>query len=395
MKIALVTDTYFPRVNGVAASIRTFAAEFGKLGHEVHIFAPEYPQKFDDGGLVVHRFPSSYLFLSPEDRLPRPKKAPDLIRRLVSERFDVVHTQTPFTIGQAAVSWARDSGALLVHTYHTLFSSYIEHYFPWFPRQFSQKLTGCYSRRYCDRCDLVIAPSNSMASVLEAYRIKTPIEVIPTGINLDLFTGKDPNRFRREIGVEGDDRLLLFMGRVAGEKNIDFLLRVVRMLQSRSSKIKLVIAGEGPAKPRLERLAIKLGLGSTVIFLGYLTKTDWRDCYAAADLFVFGSITETQGLVVTEAMAAGTPVVAVGRMGVKDVMASGRGGVLTNFDEREFAAAVWRMLSDRNFYLQKKSETQAEANRWSSHEMAKQMLRAYSTLAANRCTTNPTTGGHT
>ncbi|HET9869153.1 MAG TPA: glycosyltransferase, partial [bacterium] len=137
------------------------------------------------------------------------------------------------------------------------------------------------------------------------------------------------------------------------------------------------IAGEGPAKKRLEKLVEDMRMADIVHFAGYLSKEDWRDCYAGSDLFVFASVTETQGLVVTEAMAAETPVVAVGEMGIKDVMASGKGGLMTRLDEAEFSAAVKRMLTDGDFYRQKKSETLAEADKWSSTSMAKRMLEAY------------------
>jgi glycosyltransferase involved in cell wall biosynthesis len=127
-------------------------------------------------------------------------------------------------------------------------------------------------------------------------------------------------------------------------------------------------------------MAETMGMGAYVHFAGYLSKEDWRDCYAGSDLFVFASVTETQGLVVTEAMAAETPVVAVNEMGIKDVMASGKGGLVTRLDEDEFTQAVYRMLTDKTLYDQKKSETLAEADKWSSTAMAKRMLSAYQKL---------------
>jgi glycosyltransferase involved in cell wall biosynthesis len=167
------------------------------------------------------------------------------------------------------------------------------------------------------------------------------------------------------------------MGRVAEEKNIDFLMRVVHRLKPTVPNLQFLIAGEGAAKKHLEKMSVDLGMADYVHFAGYLSKDDWRDCYAGSDLFVFASVTETQGLVVTEAMAAETPVVAVAEMGIKDVMASGRGGLTTRLDEDEFTEAVYRMLTDKALYAQKKSETLSEAEKWSSTSMAKRMIEAY------------------
>jgi glycosyltransferase involved in cell wall biosynthesis len=380
LKIALVTDTYFPRINGVSASTRVFFEEFEKLGHEVHLYAPAFPGHVDENP-HIHRFPSMRVFFDPEDRLGRPNQDKELIRQFKEHRFDIVHTQTPFSIGGPAVKWAKESGAKVVHTYHTLFTAYVEYYLPWLPKPIMVWAAKAISRDYCNHCDLIITPSHEMKRVLETYGIThRPIEAIPTGINLARFQNADGARFRRDNGFAPEDQILLFMGRVSGEKNIAFLVRCMTRLASMFPKSKLVIAGEGGGKEGLRKMVRKLGLEKQVVFLGYLSGNDWRDCYASADLFTFASVTETQGLVVTEAMAAGVPVVAVGRMGVKDVMHEQRGGLLTDLDEDEFIEAVRRMLTDKELYALKKSETLPEAERWSSSSMAQKMLGAYEKL---------------
>jgi 1,2-diacylglycerol 3-alpha-glucosyltransferase len=378
LKIALVTDTYYPRINGVSASTQIFAEEFTKLGHEVHVYAPAFPNADDaNSPFKIYRFPSLYLFFDPEDRLGLPVRDKKLVQFFKAQKYDIVHTQTPFTLGGPAVKWARESGAKVVHTYHTLFAAYTEHYLWFIPKAWGIGYAKSASRRYCDSCDLIITPSTEMRSALQSYNVTAPIEVIPTGIRLERFKGRDTRRYRELKGYKPGDKLLLFMGRVAEEKNIDFLLNVINGLRPEIKTIQFLIAGEGPAKKRLEKMVVDLNMGECVHFAGYLSKEDWRDCYAGSDLFVFASITETQGLVVTEAMAAETPVVAVGEMGIKDVMASGKGGVMTKLDEVEFSAAVKRMLTDDAFYKEKKSETLAEADKWSSTSMAKRMIEAY------------------
>ncbi|HTC19722.1 MAG TPA: glycosyltransferase [bacterium] len=381
MKIALVTDTYFPRINGVSTSTQIFAEEFTKLGHEVHIYAPAYPNSMDESEHIkVFRFPSWYLFFDPEDRLGRPWADKKLVQQLIDAKYDIIHTQTPFTLGGPAVKWARQSGAKVVHTYHTLFAAYTEHYLWFLPKALGVWYAKRASRRYCNSCDLLITPSTEMQNVLLSYNVTKPVEVIPTGIRLERFQGKDGERFRKMKGYKAEDQVVLFMGRVAEEKNIDFLMRVVHRLKPRIPHLQFLIAGEGAAKKGLEKMTVDLKMEGYVHFAGYLSKEDWRDCYAGSDLFVFASITETQGLVVTEAMAAGTPVVAVGEMGIKDVMASGKGGLVTKLNEDEFTEAVYKILTDKALYAQKKSETLAEADKWSSGSMAKRMLEAYEKL---------------
>jgi 1,2-diacylglycerol 3-alpha-glucosyltransferase len=384
LKIALVTDTYFPRINGVSTSTQIFAEEFAKMGHEVHIYAPAFPNHIDESNhLKVYRFPSFYLFFDPEDRLGMPWKDKKLVRQFMDQKYDIVHTQTPFTIGGPAVKWAHKSGAKVVHTYHTLFAAYVEHYLWFLPKALSVWYAKSASRRYCNACDLIVTPSTEMRSVLVDYNVTKPIEVIPTGIRLERFVGKDRQRFRQLKGYKPEDQVVLFMGRVAEEKNIDFLMRVVHRLKPRLPNLQFLIAGEGAAKKGLEKMTADMGMVDYVHFAGYLSKDDWRDCYAGADLFVFASVTETQGLVVTEAMAAETPVVAVGEMGIKDVMASGRGGLVTRLNEDEFTEAVYKMLTDKALYAQKRSETLSEAEKWSSAAMTHRMAEAYEKLLKN------------
>jgi 1,2-diacylglycerol 3-alpha-glucosyltransferase len=379
MKIALVTDTYFPRVNGVSTSMRTFAREFVKLGHEVHIHAPAYPGHVEDAEpFRVVRYPSWYLFFDPEDRLGHASGRQK--RAFIGEKYDIVHTQTPFTLGGPAVKWARKSGAKVVHTYHTLFTAYVEHYLWFLPKSLGIRYAKWFSRNYCHTCDLIATPSSEMRKELLGYCIKTPIDVIPTGIPLERFEGRNPEKFRKDNGFSAEDRLLLFVGRVAEEKNLDFTLRVFKRLLQKVPRAHYVIGGAGPSLEKLKGYAKELAIAERVHFLGYIQGELWRDCYAAADLFFFASLTETQGLVVTEAMAAGTPVVAVNRMGIRDVMAEQKGGVTCEPDEEEFYQASLRMLTDPKLYAQKKAETLAEAARWSSGAMARKMLEAYEKL---------------
>jgi 1,2-diacylglycerol 3-alpha-glucosyltransferase len=378
VKIALVTDTYLPRINGVSTAVTTLAHELRVLGCEVQVWAPEFPDYVDEAP-DVHRVPSWYLALDPEDRLANPWHR-RTAESFASQRFDLIHTQTPFSLGLAALGWAKQSGARVVHTYHTRFSSYTGSYLGLIPRGISGRMVQVLSKRYCDACDLVVAPSSPIRDELLAFQVRTKVEVIPTGIATANFRHTSPDSFRRLHGFEPDDRCLLFVGRLAQEKNIDFLLYALREIARRDDRAKLLLAGDGPAKCHLRALAQELGIWERVHFLGYLHGAELADCYAAADLFVFSSVTETQGLVVLEALAAGTPVVAVEGMGVSETLAAGRGGILTRPDVDEFADTVVSMLTDQHLYEGKKSECLDEAEKWSSANTARRMLDVYETL---------------
>ncbi len=377
MNIGIVTDTYRPRVNGVVASIDTFANEFRKLGHNVYIFAPSFPKVQEEKDL--YRFPSLYLFFDPEDRLPIPWNS-KIVNKISQLNLDVIHTQTPFTLGIAAIKWAKRNSIPLVHTYHTLFTSYVEHYLKFIPKKWGISWAKGFSRWYCNKCQLIITPSSQMKESVLSYGVKAPIEINPTGINMSKFQTFSGQDFRNKFGVNQDEVMLLFMGRMGREKNVDFLFRVLQRVLKVIPKTRLVVAGEGPAKADLVKLAGDMGLKNNILFLGYFSPQDWVNCYAAADLFTFASITETQGLVVTEAMAVGTPVVAVGEMGVADVMKGDKGGILTKLDEEEFTQSVLKLLADKALYATKKKEAFEWAKEWSSQSMAKRLLKYYENL---------------
>lgn len=386
MKIAIVTDTYRPRVNGVVTSIDTFANEYRKLGHEVKIIAPEFPVeqkdfKDSENEQYVIRIKSHYLFFDPEDRLPNPW-TPAMRKKIKEEillhKFDVIHTQTPFTLGIEAVKWAKQMGCPIVHTYHTMFESYI-HYIKFLPRPVGLWFSKWFSRWYCNKMDLNVTPSTQMHDLLKTYNVNKPVLVNPTGIKMDKFKKFNGDDFRKKHNISKETILFLFMGRIGQEKNIPFLFDVLKKVQALmpGREIKLMVAGKGPAEEAVRAAAKEKGVENDILWFGYFESQDWVNCYAAADLFTFASITETQGLVVTEAMAVGTPVVAVGQMGVAEVMAGDKGGLLVDLNVDHFVDAVMKMLSDSKLYELKKKEAFAYAQEWSAESMAKKLLAKF------------------
>ncbi|MEW6516771.1 MAG: glycosyltransferase [candidate division FCPU426 bacterium] len=382
MHIGMVTDTFLPRINGVTKSTLTFAEHFRRLGHRVTIFAPRYPGAQEENPEVL-RFPSYYLFFSPEDRLGNTLSptARRLFKKLPELKLDIIHTQTPFALGIAMARQARRLGLASLHTYHTLFEAYMPHYFKLLPRSLDKPIVASFSRWFCDQHDQVIVPSSAIAEMLAGYRLRAPIKILPTGTDLSPFQNLDGKRMREKLGFGPEDKMLLSMGRVAHEKNIPFLFDVLERLQAKQPRARLVVAGQGPALESVKAESEKRRLGERVVFLGLLNRRDWADLYAAADLHLLASVTETQGLVLTESMAAGTPCVAVAAMGVRDVMQGG-GGLAVSLNLEEFTAAVLRLLEDKQLYAAKVEECSRQAHAWSAETKAQEMLDNYAQLIA-------------
>ena len=384
MRILYVSDVYFPRVNGVSTSIQTFRRELERLGHASTLLAPEYPAAFRDEAGVV-RVPSRYLPLDPEDRAMRLGDLRRAERALERERFDLVHVQTPFLAHYSGLRLARSLRVPCIATYHTLFEEYLFHYVRFAPRAWLRAVARRFSRGQCNALDAVVVPSTAMRETLARYGVTAPTEIVPTGIPLSEFAGGDGARFRVRRGIAPDRPMLLYVGRVAFEKNIGFLLRMLARVHAERPDALLVICGEGPAERSLHRLAAALGVASSVLFAGYLDRASTLlDCYRAADAFVFASRTETQGLVLLESMALGVPVVSTAVMGTRDIVGPGRGALVALDDEADFAAKVLELLRDRGLRERLGREARAYAAEWSAPATARRMVMLYRTVLARR-----------
>ena len=377
MRALLISDVYFPRVNGVSTSIQTFRRDLAELGCETWLVAPRYPQAWPDDERLL-RQPSRYLVFDPEDRMMVGSAARRACRDFAG-RVDVVHIQTPFVAHWVGLRAARDLGVPVVETYHTFFEEYLHHYLPLLPAAAARGFARLVSRRQCNAVDAVIAPSQQLADVLVGYGIERPIAVIPTGLNLAEFDGGDGAGFRAQHGIAAERPVMLLVGRVAHEKNIGFLLRVLSEVRSAVPNVLFVIAGEGPALAALRRTVATAGLEGHTLFVGYLDRASTlRDCYRAADVFVFASRTETQGLVLLESLALGVPVVSTAVLGTKEVLRDAGGAIVVAEEVAEFAAAVVSVLTQPELRRSLSAAGRGfVAARWSSAEMAKRLLGFY------------------
>ena len=377
MRILMISDVYFPRINGVSTSIKTFYRELTALGHEVTLISPAYGA--DDGNHDwIHRIPSRYVPMDPEDRLMKREYIHELHGALIRHNYDIIHIQTPFVAHRAGIDLARRLNIPRVETYHTHFEEYFYHYLPWLPKRLMRYSARWFNRRQCNNVDGLIVPSTAMLDILREYGIKQPMEIIATGIDETFFQPGDGARFRAEHGIDQKRPVLVHVGRVAHEKNIDLLLHSLDVLRRTIPDVLLIIAGEGPAEKHLRDLASTLRLDNNVRFLGYLDRdSELLDCYRAGDVFVFGSRTETQGLVLLEAMAQGVPVVSIAALGTTDILNAGLGAIIAEEHPEDFAGKVAQVLWNPGLHKTLSEDARQYARNWSAREFTLKAVRFY------------------
>jgi len=382
MRILMVSDVFFPRVNGVSTSIETFRQTLAAHGVEVRLVVPRYGDEAEQAGIV--RVAGRPVPGDPEDRLVGWRA----MHRAVLEAArdcDLIHIQTPFVAHYAGLKAARQLGLPVVATYHTLFEEYLQHYAPFLPAGWLRGQARAFSRRQCNALDAVIVPSTAMRQRLASYGVSTPLHVLPTGIPLQRFAGGHRQSFRFKHGILSTRPVALFVGRVAHEKNIGFLFEALHHARQLRPDILLVVAGEGPAMGDLKERVKALGLRDHVQFIGYLDRQrELPDCYAAADVFVFASRTETQGLVLLEAMAAGLPVIALAEMGTVDILAGGRGCLSPAAEARVFGETLADFLNRPSAWQGLRDEAPRYAAEWSDTAMAGRLAALYGTLAGRK-----------
>lgn len=372
MRIGFFTDTYTPQINGVVTSITLFKTALEARGHEVFVFAPtpETPEDADD----TVRFRSLPFVFQPEMRMAAPVSL-EALRLLDEVDLDVVHAHDPFAIGLFGLRVARRHKIPYVHTYHTLYPEYV--HYVWETR-LTKRLAERLSREYCDACDSIIAPSSKVEDYLREWGVKGAIEILATGVDIDKYTTVDEvriNALRAKLKLKPEDRVALFMGRLGREKNVEALIRA--FWHCRCEGTKLVICGDGPHRAELAELVDELALKNRVLFAGYLEGADTVAAYHLADLFAFASTTETQGLVVAEAMSAGLPVVAAEDRAVEDFVSDGETGLVVPGRPEDLAHAFDALLENEPRRKAYADAAAARARDFSIEHQAEKLERHY------------------
>jgi glycosyltransferase involved in cell wall biosynthesis len=363
MNIGMFSDTYYPERNGQATAISLYKKYLEELGHNVYLFIPKYDKKQKRDDNHIYESPSLRYFLDKNLRLAIPI-SPNLIK-IKKLNLDVIHSHDPFSMGIYAKLASKILKIPHVGTHHTMFEHYT-HYVPKLIRPSLEK-TQEMIKKWCLSVNKVIAPTDNIKEVLESYGVpSTHIKVIPTGIDVESFQNEISFNVREHYNISNDEKFFLFVGRVSKEKNIDFLIKVYDEIQKKYSNFKFLIVGDGKDRENLKSLVKKLNLEDKIIFTGALDREKVIDIYKQAYMFIFASFTETQGLVVLESMAAGTPVVALGKMGVYDLLSiPDNGGIMIEeLKKDKFVEEIEKLIiNNENYeYLKKKGVNFVEKN---------------------------------
>lgn len=377
-KVLMVSDVYLPRINGVSTSIKSFRHNLPNHGIDVHVVAPRYGNEHNEEGIT--RYSGYKVPRSPEDRIAKWND----IKRVVydtAKDYDLIHTHTPFAAHYAGMHAANKHGIPIITTYHTLFEEYFRHYVPFIPPKILKAIARFISRRQCNKLDAVIVPSTAMMERMKSYGVTAPLFQLPTGISLTSFANGEAGDFRARHNITEDRPLALYVGRVAHEKNIGFILESLQHALKQNPDILLAIAGGGPAMQELKNEVNNGDLKDAVRFIGYLDhETELPSCYAAADVFVFASRTETQGLVLAEALAAGLPVIALSEMGTADILRDQRGCISPPLCTKTFGSTIAKVLNQPELRNKLSEEAKIYSEEWSDDTAASKLAKLYTEI---------------
>lgn len=398
MNIAMFTDAYYPRINGVVVSVKSYAEALINLGHNVCIVCCDYqetedsanqskmiiPQTYTDERVQVLRIPSHHLFFSEEDRLARISQWHTIKHEMDSFKPDIIHINSEFFVGYYGLTYGRFRYIPIVYTFHTLWEDYVKGYIHFMPVNASKKIAKDLIKLFLKRADEIITPTNRIANVVKEYKINRPTDILPTGISNNISTISDSERdflykklITEDFPLLKNKNILLYVGRVVKEKNLDFLFPVLKNVQKRVPDTALLIVGGGPELIPLKERAKQAGLENHIFFTDYIPRGNLAFYYSVAKIFVFPSVTETQGLVTIEAMMNGLPVVAIGEMGTIDVMQGDNGGFMVENDVNKFSDKVTELLSDSELCKNKSIEAKEWSKQWDISILSKKLVSLY------------------
>jgi len=381
MKIGMFINYYTPSKGGMETSVINLCRGLEKAGHQTFVFAPEYPN-YIDKEKNIFRYKSfrfnyeGYFYV-----LPLPFFSSGIKEIVKNLNLDIIHSHQPYSLGDEALKFSKKLNIPLVFTYHIKYEDY-HHYVPFIPENISRKFIRKITTKYSNQCGAIIAPSTAIKKLLIDHQIKAPISIIPSGIDIDNFA-KDAGqreKIREKYQIKKDDVALITACRLTEEKNVGFLARSFNKIKKSCGNAKFLIVGDGAARKELEQMAIEFGIKDSIIFTGLVNKEEIINLYQASDIFIFASLTETQGLVAVEAMAAGNPVVAVKASGIEDMIINGEDGFLTSESEEEFSNSVIKIINDKNLREKMSARAKINSQRFSIEPWVEKVVELYKTI---------------
>lgn len=372
IKVALFSDSALPILNGVSMSIDALVRELRERGHSVHLWTTHYPG-YRETDPNVHRFWGAFTPFAPNYPLAFPPFYP-WFAEFQKAGFDVVHTHTPFTVGFVGLRWAESCGLPIVSTYHTNYDRYA-HYVPLLPSWYVRFKIAKHTNYYYNRVDAAITPSPASEAWLLSHSVRRPVHVIPTGVPKPRPISRA--EAREALGILPGHRVMLYVGRMAAEKNLTVLVEAAALVMKQDPTARLIMVGDGAAIGDAARLARELGIGDKVRLEGPKARADVDIYYAAADLFLFASITETQGLVVVEAMTYGAPPVVVEGGGASGPVKHGVNGLVSRNSPDRLAELALSVLHDDALAAKLSRGALAEGRNWTVEAMADRIIGVY------------------
>ena len=375
LRVAIFSNAYTPTISGVVTSVRLFRQGLVAQGQDVHVFTPQ-AEHYEDSEPYVYRLPALIdLSKAYEVSLALPLRWP-MRRTMEGIKPHLIHSQHPALVGELALRYAQELRLPLVYTFHTRYDAVVQSRLSLLS-DWAGQVAREVVQEYLSHCSHVIAPTESIRRMVHNdYDVDVPVTVLPTPIDLARFENLDPAPVRRRYNLEGK-KVLMYLGRISPEKNLDLLIRAFARVHAQRPQTVLLIVGRGPNDQDLRALATSLHLDEHVIFAGAVPHTDVPQHMAAADLFTFASAAETQGLVLIEAMAAGTPIVAVRGPGADDLLADSGAGLLTRGDDDALADAILSLLNRPEDLAAMRQCAHRTVQRYSVAAATKRLLEVY------------------
>ncbi len=378
VKIGFFTDGYLPQLNGVATSVEAWAKELEKLGHKVYIIAPKYSGYQDKSDRVI-RLPSLKVLDKPDIRLGFPFSIKS-INKIYKLQLDIIHATSGGSISALGLITARARKIPYIFTYYTRWNHFVHYFFK--GKLISPAVAEKAMKIFCNKCDCIIVPMPITKDELISFGVKKPIIVIPGGVDLAKFKQQEKGFLRQKTGIRGG-KILLYVGRLEKEKSVDFLLKAFQLIHIKNKETNLVLVGDGTMKKSLEQLAEDLGVRENVYFAGLIGSERMSKVYSDADIFVFASQTETQGMVVLEALSNSLPVVAVNDEVYNGIIKNKINGALVNTHE-DFAKACLEILNDDQYKKKLSQSARKSMEKFSLFATAKSFEKLYKKLIVKR-----------
>lgn len=351
MRIAIFTNNYLPNPYGVSSSIESFRTQLEKMGHTVYIFAPGF-KGYEDKNPNVFRYPSIGIIFRGIHYpivIPFSYKIGRILKDL---KIDIVHSQHPNLLGWEARRWARKKKVPLVFTWHTLYDQYA-HFVPVIPKKISAWWAIFNAVNYANKASGLIVPTHFVKKIIKNWGVDVSnANVIPSGVEESKFENANAGLVKEKFKIQEDDFVILLVCRLTAEKNVGFIFDSLIPVLKKNKKMKFLVVGGGNLLDEYEEMVRINGIKKQVFFTGAVLPDEVKDYYAAADIFVYASKSETQGMILTEAMYMGLPIVAVKAPGAQDLVGNFVTGILTKEDHEEFSSAVSKLFQDEEIRKQ-------------------------------------------